>query len=249
MVALARHPRSLVEDLEQYPPLGLVHDRTTDTLCAIDTHGDVRRAGRVVATLDPLDAGGIAVGDDALFVARGAAGIVRIDGDGTTTPFAQLEPGAWRLGVTCVDAVLYATQFERSKFGAHDGSIVALTVRDPRHADPSMAIDGFHEPIGIVRLGRELVVADARARTIVRVQLGGGRGLARFQLAALPDRPTAICGCGDDSVIVASPGHVRRLWLDGRERTLATGSWVPRAVTADDTHVYVAADGVLRLPN
>lgn len=117
-----------------------------------------------------------------------------------------------------VEGVTYATRFELSRFGAHDGVIIAI---DARGAE-SLVLDGFHKPVGIALLGRVLVVADARARAVFRITLVAGRAVSRLQLAALPDRPELVHACDDDSVEVTSydatgqPSAVRRIWLDGR---------------------------------
>jgi hypothetical protein len=117
-----------------------------------------------------------------------------------------------------VEGVSYVTRFETSRFGAHDGVIVAIDARGVE----STVLDGFHKPVGIALLGRILVVADARARAVFRVSLVAGRAVSRLQLAALPDRPELVSACGDDSVQVTSCdatgqiSAVRRIWLDGR---------------------------------
>ncbi len=117
-----------------------------------------------------------------------------------------------------IEGVTYATRFETSRFGAHDGVIVAVDARGTE----SLVLDGFHKPVGIALLGRVLVVADARARAVFRVALVAGRAVSRLQLAALPDRPELVRACDHDSVEVTSVdasgqiAAVRRIWLDGR---------------------------------
>ena len=173
--------------------------------------------------------------------------IVRIDPDGSLETFDKLSPQHRRLGVTYDphEHALYATQFLVSSRGsAYDGSVVIV---DLVTGDPSTVIDGFAKPVGIVKLGSTLVVADARQRAVFRVELVAGRAVQRLQLVGDIGRPDSLAVCGRDSVLVTSfdeesaRGSVRRLWLDGRTQGIASGPWEPRGVATDGERVFVAA--------
>ena len=106
--------------------------------------------------------------------------------------------------------------------------------------------DGFVKPVGIVKLGSTIVVADARQRAVFRVELVSGRAVMRLQLAGNIDRPDSLCAFDLDSVLVttydeqAKRGTLRRLPLDGRVITIASGAWEPRGIATDGERAFVA---------
>ena len=112
--------------------------------------------------------------------------------------------------------------------------------------EPSTVLDGFLKPVGIVKLGPTLVIADARQRAVFRVELASGRAVLRLQLAGEIDRPESLCAFDLDSVLVTTYdevtecGAVRRLWLDGRAQTIASGPWEPRGIATDGERAFVA---------
>lgn len=242
-------------------PIGLAVDRATRSLFVADgATGAIQRIDegdghRRIATIGHAGGrgtaapriGGIAITPfGTLFATGGADGsIARID-SGRFETFDRLSRDAWRLGVTydVREHALYATQFHTSRFGAHDGSIIAI---DLVTGEPSTIIDGFGKPIGIAKLGDVLVVADARQRAVFRVDLHAGRAVQRLQLVADLGRPDSVCACSHDSVLVTSfdpelgRGAVRRLWLDGRTRGIGSGTWDPAGVATDGDRVFVAA--------
>lgn len=243
-------------------PNGLAYDPRTDALYVVDGHSGaiVLVAGQRQHTLGTIETGGvlatnrvgaIALGDrGTVFVARighGRAGaIVRVSADGRTEELPKLPPHLWRSGLAFAgdENVLYSTQYQCSPRGPYDGSIVAI---DLASGEPSTVLDGFGKPVGIAKLGRMLVVTDARQRAVYRIEMKGGRAVHRLQLAGDLGRPEAVCACGDDSVLVSAydderhEGSVRRLWLDGRSRVIANGPWEPRGVATDGERVFVAA--------
>ena len=212
---------------------------------------------RRVATVEPGGVlagdrvGGLAVGPHgALFATRvghGRAGaVVRIEPDGAVEALAKPAPVFWRMGLAydASEHALYTTQFRCSPRGAFDGSIVVIELAG---GEPSTVLDGFDKPVGIAKLGAALVVADARQRAVYRVDLVAGRAVQRLQLSGDLGRPDAVCACGADSVLVTTfdddtgTGAVRRLWLDGRARVVASGPWEARGVACDGALAYVAA--------
>jgi hypothetical protein len=210
-----------------------ITDERVDRVAGVDAG-----AGRIA---------GVALAPDGtMFVTRvGPAGAVfAIPAGGEAVALAKLPQQLWRLGLVydATEHVLYATQFLMSKFGAHEGSIISV---DLRSGQPSMLLDGFHQPIGIAKLGRTLIIADARMRAVFRVELVAGRAVSRYQLATTLDRPTSLCAAGGDSVLLASYdqptqlGSVRRLWLDGRVEDIASGAWEPRGVASDRRRAFV----------
>jgi len=241
---------------------GLAFDRRTHALYVADRYRGaiVRLDGdrqRRIATLDP----GSVLGTDrigalaitpygTLFATRPgdghAGGVFRIEADGQVEALDKLSPRVARLGITydATEHALYTTQFLTSRRGAYDGSVVMI---DLVTGEPSTVIDGFGKPLGIVKLGATLVVADARQRAVFRVDLVAGRAVRRLQLTAEIARPDSMCSCGPDAVLVTSfdevaqCGAVRRLWLDGRTQTIASGAWEPRGVATDGERVFVAA--------
>lgn len=206
-------------------------------VATIDSGGVVAadRLGGLVATIDGT-----------LYVARighGQAGaILRVDPDGHTEALANVPAKLWHGGLAHDGERLFATQYLRSRSGAFEGSIVEVDAR----GTCSQVIDGFLHPTGLVALGSQLIVADARQRAVFRVELAGGRGAFRLQLSAEVDRPDSLCACGDDSVLLTSfddqdgLGVIRRIWLDGTVHVIAQGPWDPRGIAFDGEHVYVA---------
>lgn len=243
-------------------PDGVAYDRPTDTLFVADGYsGAVLRIEgqrqRRIATIDSGGAlgtnriGGLAITPSGtVFVTRlgyGEAGtIFRIEPDRQPEALERLPRAFWRLGVTydAAEHALYATQYLTSKFGAHGGEIVRI---DLVTGEPSTILDGFLRPIGIAKLGQTLVVADARQRAVFRVDLVAGRAVRRLQLVGDIGRPDSVCACSSDSVLVTAfdeetqRGSVRRLWLDGRTRGIASGPWEPRGVATDGQRVFVSA--------
>jgi hypothetical protein len=242
-------------------PSCLVYDRYRDALLVADAYsgaiiqidGDRQRriatigSGGVVGT---NRIGGLAITPyGTLFASRlgdGQAGaIFRVEPDGRVEALEQLPPRWWRGGLTydANEHRLYSTQFMRSRSGPFDGAIVEI---DLVTGASSIVADGFLHPIGIVKLGSTLVVTDARQRAVVLVEHVAGRGALRSPLADGIDRPDSICTCGLDSVLVTTfddvtqRGTVRRIWLDGRMRVIAEGSWEPRGVATDGERVFVA---------
>lgn len=179
--------------------------------------------------------------DGTAYAVRGGALVAADD-----TVVALLDAGLEHRGLVVAGDTVFVTEYARSRFGAHDGAVLAI----PRAGGtPSTVIDGFHEPVAIAALGRDLVVADARARAIYRIELVAGRGVARYQIATLLDRPTALAVAGD-TILVASydaatgTGEIRELRRDGSAPVIASGSWQPTSLRADTDRVYVVAAGV-----
>jgi hypothetical protein len=112
---------------------------------------------------------------------------------------------------------------------------------------------GFGRPIGIAKLGSTLAVADAGLRAIFRVELVDGHAVYCAPLAEDIDRPTAVCAVGISSVLVATydeahgRGAIRQIWLDGVQRTIATGPWEPAGLAATDYLVYIAVRDARRV--
>ncbi len=208
-------------------------------------------------TLTANRVGGLAIGEGGTFyaarVGEGQVGaILAFDAEGRPSALANVPAKVWQ-GALAFDAShqrLYATQYMRSRSGAHDGCVVEV---DQVTGTCSSVIDGFLHPTGIAALGNVLVVADARRRAVFRVDVSGGRGVFRLQLSADVERPEAVCACGDDAVLVTSTedetgiGWVRLIKLDGSSKVLAQGSWEPRGVCCADGIAYVATrrNGVL----
>jgi sugar lactone lactonase YvrE len=239
-------------------PSSLLFDRCTQALYVADAYAGavIRVVGETQRRLATIDSGGVIatnrIGgialapDGTVFASRigyGQAGaIVRIT-DGHATPLPKLPARPWRGDVVFADDRLYATQYLRSSSGPFEGSIVEV---DPVTGACSQVIDGFLHPTGLVKLGSILVVADARQRAVFRVTVSGGRGVLRLQLAGDVDRPESLCAVDADSVLVTTfddhtgRGAVRRIWLDGRIKTIAYGPWEPRGVATDGDRVFVA---------
>lgn len=197
-----------------------------------------------VATADRL--GGIAITPDGtVYVSRighGQASAIYRVRDGRSEALQNVPAKVW-LGALALDGDrLYATHYMRSRSGAFDGAIVEVDAR----GTCSLVIDGLLHPTGLVALGSQLIVADARQRAVFRIDISGGRGVFRLQLAADVDRPDSLCACGDNSVLLTSfdeqngVGAVRRLWLDGYSAVIAQGTWEPRGIACDGEHAYVA---------
>ena len=229
-------------------PSGLAWDAERGEVVIADSaSATIVRGGDTLAVLpSETGLGALALGEAGeLFVTCGgeAGRIFAIDERGERELPAL--GAAWRLGIACDRAarLLYVTQFQTSRFGAHDGAIVAL---DLATGAASLVLDGFHKPVGIAQLGRTLVVADARARAVYRIELVAGRAVSRLQLAALPDRPELVCACGDDAVLVTSydaaahDGTIRKIGLDGSVTVIASGAWEPRGIACDGANAIVA---------
>lgn len=260
-------PRSFAEyGLPPIPvrgdPDGLVYDPGADALYVADGYSGAitRIEGNRQRRVATIETGGVVATQriagiaitrgGTLFVARighGRAGaLFQVDADGLVAPIGDVDPTAWRAGVTYapLEGLLYTTQYHCAARGPHDGCIVAV---DLVSGAPSLVLDGFAKPVGIAKLDDVLVVADARQRAVFRVDLRAGRAVRRLQLAADIERPDSVCVAGADAVLVTSydearqVGTVRELRLDGRARVIASGTWEPRGVATDGTRVFVAA--------
>jgi sugar lactone lactonase YvrE len=245
----------------------LVLDQRSSTLFIADAYsGELIRVDEAGATqhtnqrrIATIDSGGVLASNrigglalapsGTLFASRvgyGQSGaIYRIEPGAQPVAFAKVSPRQWQGGMVfdADDDRLYTTQYLRSSHGAFEGAIVEV---DPVTGEVSTVMDGFLHPVGITKLGRTLVVTDARQRAVFRVGMAGGRAVSRLQLATNIERPDSICACGGDSVLVTSyddvrcRGSVRRIWLDGQVSVIAQGAWEPRGVTTDGPRVFVA---------
>jgi sugar lactone lactonase YvrE len=242
-------------------PNGLAFDRLSHTLYVADAHGGrvLRVAGGRVERLAAIDSGGFVsanrLGGIAVtpygtaYVARvghGRAGAVfEIEPDGQISKL-DLPARFWRLGVAydAVNHALYSTQFMKSPSGPFDGSIVRT---DLATGTTSKVVDGLLKPVGVAKLGSTLIVSDARQRIVYRVELVNGVALSRTPLVTDVDRPDSLCAVDAYSVLLttydeqARRGAVRRVWLDGRVHTIASGAWQPRGVATDGDRVLVSA--------
>jgi DNA-binding beta-propeller fold protein YncE len=243
-------------------PTGLAYDRYTDVLYVADgSSGAILRVSgddqRCVATIDSGGVtarsriGGLALRPyGTLYATRvgyGRAGaIFRVEPDGQLEALRGLAPQVWRLGVTydAHDHMLCATQFTQSMHGPRGGAIIEIDLAD---GYVSTLLEGFAKPVGVAKLGSAILVTDARQRMVFRIDLVAGRAVACKAIAANLDRPDSICACGPESTLVtayddvARRGSVHQLWLDGRTRELAHGSWEPRGVATDGERVFVSA--------
>jgi sugar lactone lactonase YvrE len=197
-----------------------------------------------------IDSGGIEIGnrigglaaapDGALYVTRlgyGSAGaIFRINPDGSTIEL-DLPTEPWRLGIACRGRAVYSTQFYKNDDGPCDGSIIRIA--DGRI---STIARGFGKPVGLAWVGDSLLVTDAKQRGVFSVD---GRRYVRA-LAAPDARPDSICALDRDSALVTTydaefkRGAVLRVWLDGRSREIAHGTWEPRGIATDGELAFVS---------
>ncbi len=244
----------------QADPSGLAYDHHIDALYIADGYSGAILSieggcQRRIATIDSGGVIGERIGGLAitpygtLFVTRigqgSAGGLFRVERDGQVEELSRLRPEDQRLGVTydAREHALYTTQFRSSAHGPCDGSIVTI---DLVTGEPSTILDGFGKPVGIVKLGPTLVVADARQRAVFRVELASGRAVLRLQLAGDLGCPDSLCSYGLDSVLVTTfdepsqRGSLRRLWLDGRHQVIGSGPWQPRGVATDGERAFVA---------
>ncbi len=252
VVALARSPQPILVEAD---PNGLAIDHDDDALYVADSRGAVLRVAagyaRRLVKIDPCGVGsvnqlgGLAITPSGtLYLARighGVAGaLFRIEPDGEVEQLMGIDPRFSRLGVA-YDArahVLYSTQYLKSEAGPHGGSIVVI---DLASGAIEPFADDFGKPVGVALVGSAVVVTDARRRTVVA--LAGG---SRTVLADGLGRPDSICACGPDSVLVTTydqgpgQGALHRLWLDGRTRAIAHGTWEPRGVACDGDRAFVA---------
>ena len=233
-------------------PCGVAFDPNSEALFVADAYSGaiVRVDGdrqRRIATLP-----GSAIGVDRIsaiavttygtvFAAGQGGAILRIEPEGQVELLDGLIRGFSRSGLAydAKEHALYATQ----SLGNREGSVISI---DLVSGMPSTIIDGFLKPVGIAKVGPALVVADARTRAVFRIELVAGRAVHRYQLAADLGRPESVCAFGRDSVLVTSyddeqqRGHVRRIWLDGRSRALASGAWEPRGIATDGERAFIA---------
>jgi hypothetical protein len=186
--------------------------------------------------------------DGSLFVTRvgfgGAGAVFRIERDGKKTMLTGLSPEGWRIGLAIAGHTLYATQYFKALAGPHDGSIIAIDLRD---GSVATWLDGFVKPIGIAHLGHAAVVTDAKQRVVFLVDIEDGNAVACRPLATHLCRPDSVCAFDRESVLVtayddtARRGSVYRVWLDGRTREVAGGPWEPRGVATDGERAFVSS--------
>lgn len=189
--------------------------------------------------------GGIAVTPDgATYVTRldpsRPDAVFRVGRDGQVEEVAGLSPRETRLGVAyhAPDHTLYVTQFRASGTEAAEGAVVAL---DLAAGQVTTVVRGLGKPIGVARVGKQLVVTDAKARIVYRIAAS-----ALHILAHGIDRPDSVCAHGPHAVLVTTynsasgMGAVRRIWLDGGVETLVTGPWEPRGIAANEEQAFVS---------
>lgn len=242
-------------------PYGLVFDAAHEQLYVADgDRGAVVRIGRTDHELvASVPAGGVAArhriggiavtGDGTVYASRlgyGRAGaVLQLVHDGEPVLVPGLQAHVWRAGLAygAAEHVLYATQFVARADGSYTGSILEVDLAD--HSS-SLVAAGFAQPVGVARVGRDLVVADAGAQAIYAIQLEGGRAIAIHELASDVGRPTACCALGTTSALVATydertgRGAVRWVHLAGGERLLFEGAWEPRGIATDGERVFLA---------
>ncbi len=179
---------------------------------------------------------GLAAAPDGALYATTRHGIFRITPDGSTIEL-DLPTEPWRLGVACRGRAVYTTQFYKSVDGPYDGSVIRIA--DGRITTIAR---GFGKPVGLAWVGDSLVVTDAEQRGVFAID---GRRYVRA-LAAPDARPDSICAYGSDSALVTTydaelrRGAVLRVWLDGRSREVASGTWEPRGIATDGELVFVS---------
>ncbi len=269
MVSLSA-TRTVVEPAPRFVPsdvTGLAFDRRRGILCVADCQtGSLVQfdwVGRRWVTEIEVDGvisstplGAIAIApDDSVYVTRQSYGgrgqIVRIRPDGKAEVIAALPRDMLRFGLAYDDETrgLYTTQYRKTIAGPVEGAIVHV---DLATGDATTLVVGMAQPVGIAKLGSMFVVSDARARAVYRIDLREGRAEACVELLEL-DRPGALCARGRESVLVASyddvvdAGSIHEVWLDGRRRIVARGTWNPRALATDGVRAYVAVRGADRL--
>ena len=187
--------------------------------------------------------GGIAVAPDgAVYVTRPApGGVFRVTPAGIA-PIASLPPRWIHAGIA-YDAAAHAL-FTTHYLAPGGEGVIARIDLDTEQATAIAC--GFGQPVGIAKLGPTLAIADAGLRALYRVELVDGHAAYCAPLAEDIDRPVAVCAAGISSVLVATydeehrKGAIRQVWLDGRQRTLATGEWEPVGVAATDYLIYIA---------
>lgn len=193
--------------------------------------------------------GGLALAPDGtIYATRPSPGAVFCIRD-SVEPIASLGPRWIRAGIVydAASHALFTTQYL-------DGGIEGLVARIDLETQETTAIAcGFAQPVAIAKLGPTLVVADAKLATVYRVELVDGHAVYCAPLAEDIDRPTAVCAAGISSVLVATydaqhaRGAIRQVWLDGRHRTICSGTWEPSGIAATDDLVYIALRGERRV--
>jgi len=197
-----------------------------------------------------LRVGGIAVAPDGtVYVTRPAPGGVFRIADGVVEAVPSLTP-RWIHGGVAYDATAHALYTTQYLVPGVEGVVARI---DLATRQATAIACGFGQPIGIAKLGPTLAIADAGLSTLYRVELVDGHAVYCAPLAEDIDRPTAVCAAGISSVLVATYdedhglGAVRQVWLDGRQRTLASGPWEPAGIAATDYLVYIAVRDARRV--
>lgn len=236
-------------------PNGLAYDRRTGGLLVVDAHGGavLRVVGdrhERLASI-PLASGArlaaiAATAHGTLYVTRvggdSAGAIFEVNRDGRITNL-ELPTAPWRLGLAydVSEHALYCTQFVKPAGKPFGGAITRI---DLASRATTTVLDGLVKPVGIAKLGPMIVASDAYQARIYELDLDDPTGSCGWQ--AMSSRPDSLCSYDGRSVLLttydaaAGSGALCRMWLDGRVRTLATGTWEPRGVTCDHARAYVS---------
>ena len=236
-------------------PNGLAFDPRHRTLFVVDAHGGAicrvtgdrhaRFASIPLARGDRL-AAIAATPHGTLYVTRvgrgGAGAIFEVKPDGRAKRL-ELASAPWRLGLAydALEHALYCTQFVKPAGSPCDGAITRV---DLASGKTTTVLDGLVKPVGIAKLGPMLVASDAVQARIYERDLDEAASACTWR--TLSARPDSLCSYDGRSILLttydakAGSGALCRMWLDGRTRTLATGTWEPRGVTCDARKAYVS---------
>jgi hypothetical protein len=217
-----------------------VHDNTQQRIATIPSDGVDRIAGLTVTPYGTLYVTRVGYGK--------SGAVLRIEPDGTIAAIANLPPELYRLGITydAYQHVLYVTQFQKTPVGSTHGMVVEIDLAN-EHATP--LVEGFDKPVGVVRLGDTLVIADAGKRRLFTYDLAAP---SLRELAVEVDRPDTLCALADSVLVTTYDpdiklGALRRVWLDGTSQVLAQGPFEPRGVDTDGRYAFVAARRASRI--
>jgi sugar lactone lactonase YvrE len=237
-------------------PNGLAWDADRGALLVVDAHGgsivrvadhrrgchaaiDVRRGDRLAAI--------VLAPDGTAYVSRvgndDGGAVFEIASEGQVTALA-VPATPWRLGLAydATSHALYATQFVKLPGRPFEGSIVRIDLVD---GTTTTILAGLVKPIGLAKLGPQLLVADAHQRAIYLIGIADREASACVR-RPLRHRPDSLCAYDDDSALLTTfdpstgRGALCRMWLDGRTRTITSGMWEPRGVASDGHRAFVS---------
>jgi sugar lactone lactonase YvrE len=171
------------------------------------------------------------------FKERNYGAIFKIDiASGAVTEMANIDKRWRRVGLAydSEEKTLYVATFDKLGQGIYNGWIAAV---DPVVGNESVIVEGFQKPVGIIKIGRNLLVTDQKTGEVIEIDLSGAAPVKKVLIEGLPE-PDLMTGAGDNFFFTAydaenNTGYIYRFDRGGNYELLQKGPWQPRGIAFD----------------